>query len=443
MKKILLADDSETFCTLTKNILESKKNYTVDTALSENQVIDLLHKNPDYDAILLDLWFPNEIAGSRTLAHCQKHHPTIPVIIISGTASPEAAVLSIKNGAYDFIEKPLKIERLLLTLQNAIEKFEITRQFIEYQIKAMHMIGTSPHMQQLFHNITLAAGSECSVLIMGETGTGKELVADAIHRLSNRSANAMISINCSAIPGELMESELFGHTRGSFTGAINTHIGLAEQAHNSTLFLDEISEFPLPLQARVLRFLESGAIQPVGGETRHVNTRIISATNCDLETLMRQNLFREDLYYRIHEFVIQVPALRDHKEDIPQLALHFIDRFCKKQHIPNKEISKEALALLMEQPWPGNVRQFKNSIRRCMLFAQQNNITQQHVQEALMTPSKKVQKTLREALVQFEKEYITKHLVLADWNVTQAAEILGMDRSNLYKKIHILGIELQ
>jgi two-component system nitrogen regulation response regulator NtrX len=379
--------------------------------------------------------------------------------MMSGHGTIETAVRATKLGAHDFIEKPLSLEKLLLSIQNALKLNRLVEENRELKAKIAkeyEMIGSSPAINELKRQIEIVAPTSGWALITGENGTGKELVARAIHTLSQRGDKAFIEVNCAAIPEDLIESELFGHEKGSFTGATAQRRGKFDLAHEGTLFLDEIGDMSLKTQAKVLRILQERKFERVGGNrTIEVDVRVIAATNKDLSSQMAAGQFREDLYYRLNVIPFHVPPLRARQGDIPLLANHFLAYFCGKEGREIKGLDDAATEVLMHYPWPGNVRELKNLIERLVIMVPTRVITKgqlplpaiqqpqfsgdaQETQEGLLAVD-----TFREAREEFEKEFLLRKLEENDWNVSRTAEAIEMERSNLHRKIRSYGIEVK
>jgi len=367
--------------------------------------------------------------------------------MISGHANIEIAVKATKMGAYDLLEKPLSIEKVLLAVVRALEKRGLeleNRMLRENLLKKCRMIGESAKIKQLKEQITMAAQSNSRVMILGESGSGKELVAQLLHETSSRSGGPFVEVNCAAIPQELIESELFGHERGSFTGAFERKKGKFELADNGTLFLDEIGDMSLQTQAKVLRVLETQEFQRVGGSKNiKVDVRIISATNKDLAEEVKKGNFREDLYFRLNVIPIKVPSLRERLEDIPELVDNFLDIFAAEYGQQKKEITEDALRMLQKHSWPGNIRELKNVLERLVIMTPSKTIT---VADMFMPESPGSDyfsfSTLRDARDAFEKDYIIKKLDENAWNISKTAEVLDMERSNLHRKIKAYDIKV-
>ncbi|MBI5540769.1 MAG: sigma-54-dependent Fis family transcriptional regulator [Bacteroidia bacterium] len=379
MPRILIIDDEKSIRNTLKEILEYEK-YEVEIAEDGPQGLEIISSSK-IDAVLCDIKMP-KMDGIEVLLNIAKDQPEVPVIMISGHGDIETAVDSLKKGAFDYIQKPLDLNRLLVTLRNALDKSKLV---IETKIlrkkinKAYEMVGSSSAISKVKEMIEKIAPTDARVLITGENGTGKELVAHQIHEKSNRSTGPFIEVNCAAIPSELIESELFGHEKGAFTSAIKQRIGKFEQATGGTLFLDEIGDMSLSAQAKVLRALQENRITKVGGEKEiQVNVRVIAATNKNLKEEIEKHCFREDLYHRLSVILIQVPPLNERKEDIPELANHFIEQICNDYGIPKKKITAGAIKELQTIKWTGNIREFHNVIERLIILCQ-NEITETDV----------------------------------------------------------------
>jgi two-component system nitrogen regulation response regulator NtrX len=395
--------------------------------------------------------------GMEALSRIRDIYPDQLVVMMSGHGTIETAVKATKLGAYDFIEKPLSIEKVLLCIQNAVkvgQLVEENRQLKERIGKEHEMIGNSKPIKELKHQIKIAAPTSGWILITGENGTGKELVARSIHYNSRRHDKPFVEVNCAAIPEELIESELFGHEKGSFTGATTQRRGKFDQAHQGTLFLDEIGDMSLKTQAKVLRILQEHKFERVGGnKTIEVDVRVIAATNKDLEKEIAIGNFRKDLYYRLNVIPFHVPPLRERKSDIPQLASHFLEYFCSKESRETKRLDDESIQAIINYPWPGNVRELKNLIERLVIMSPGNTITRSQLPQAigssqLATPKDLnlaglTSNTFRTAKEEFEKEFLIQKLEENDWNVSRTAEAVDIERSNLHRKIKTYGIELK
>jgi two-component system, NtrC family, nitrogen regulation response regulator NtrX len=372
MPRILVIDDERSIRNTLKEILEYEK---FDIELAEDGIKGLeIVNSMKIDAILCDIKMP-KMDGIEVLNHIIQDHTDVPVVMISGHGDIDTAVEAIKKGAFDFIQKPLDLNRLMVTLRNALDRSKLvteTKTLRKKISKAYEMVGESEAMMKVKEMIDRIAPTEARVLITGENGTGKELVAHQIHEKSNRNTGAFVEVNCAAIPSELIESELFGHEKGAFTSAIKQRIGKFELANGGTLFLDEIGDMSASAQAKVLRALQENRITRVGGEKEiQVNVRVIAATNKNLKEEIEKHNFREDLYHRLSVILIQVPTLNERKTDIPALANHFIEQVCSEYGIPKKKITSGALKELQKIKWTGNIREFHNVIERLIILCQE------------------------------------------------------------------------
>ncbi|MBO5595491.1 MAG: sigma-54-dependent Fis family transcriptional regulator [Bacteroidales bacterium] len=366
--KVLIIDDERAIRYSLKEILEME-NYQVEAAENGKEGLEKAEKEK-YDAILCDIKMP-EMDGTEVLAKLIEDGVESPVVMISGHADISTAVDCIKKGAFDFIEKPLDLNRILITLKNATDKAKLVTQtkILKKKIYGREMIGASVPVEHLREMIGKVAPTQASVLITGPNGSGKELVAQSIYQLSERSMMPFVEVNCAAIPSELIDSELFGHKKGSFTSAIKDHKGKFEQADGGTIFLDEIGDMSLPAQAKVLRVLQERKLTPVGGDKEiTVDVRVIAATNKNLTEEIQKGNFREDLYHRLSVIVLKVPALDERKEDIPLLISHFSEQICTESGKPVREFSPEAVKRLAERPWPGNIRELRNVVERLLIL---------------------------------------------------------------------------
>ncbi len=444
-ERVLVVDDEEGVRTTLASILRDE-SYVVDLAESGERCLDLLRRKP-YHAVLLDVWLPGR-DGLQVLEEIVTLPSPPRVILISGHADVPLAHKAGRLGAYDFIEKPLSLEKVALTLRNAIadkKKDEKIHNLREQLHEPMALIGDSPAIRDLRQQIAGVAPTHGRVLILGENGTGKELVARTIHAQSLRRDEPFVEMNCAAIPEELIESELFGHVRGSFTGAIETKPGRFVLADGGTLFLDEIGDMSLKTQAKVLRVLQEQAFEPVGGSTLRVDVRVIAATNKDLKSEIAAGRFREDLYFRLAVVPIRVPPLRERVEDIPALARHFVDSF-SRQYGRARRLAPDAFPLLGGYRWPGNVRELRNLLERLVILAPSDEIRRADVMQVLgpegdpsIGPFRECA-SLREGREQFERQFILMKLREAGGNVVRAAELLGLERSHLYRKMRTYGI---
>ena len=458
MKTILIIDDEDSIRASLQGILQDE-GYRVLLAADGMAGLAQLREE-SVDIILLDIWMPG-IDGLETLRRIREINPEQLVIMMSGHGTIETAVKATRLGAYDFIEKPLSLEKVLLALQHALRVsglIEENRTLKEQLGKESEMIGESPAIRDLKAQIAIAAPTSGWVLITGENGTGKELVARALHSLSKRRDKPFIEVNCAAIPEELIESELFGHERGSFTGATAQRRGKFDLAHEGTLFLDEIADMSLKTQAKVLRILQERKFERVGGSrTLEVDVRVVAATNKNLEAEISAGRFREDLYYRLNVIPFHVPPLRERGRDIPRLAENFLGLFCQQEGRPLKRFSDGALRALCAYPWPGNVRELKNIVERLVIMSPDQLITETQL-PAIFTAGDRLQAglgsddsesvgtesegaTLRAARDEFEKDFILQKLKEFDWNVSRTADAIEIERSNLHRKMKAYGIE--
>jgi len=454
-KTILVVDDEKDIRTSLTGILEDE-GYQVVTAASGADALEKLRDDMP-DLVLLDIWMPG-MDGLETLEKIKNLLPHITVIMISGHGTIETAVRSTKLGAFDFIEKPLSLDKVLIAVTNALRMKELYTENEELKRVAGNeheLIGSSAVIAELRDQIKRVAATNASVLINGANGTGKELVARSIHYYSQRHDKSFVAINCAAIPEALIESELFGHEKGAFTGAIAQKKGRFDLADGGTLFLDEIGDMSLRTQAKVLRILQERCFERVGG-TRlvTVDVRLIAATNKDLEEEIRQGRFREDLYYRLKVVPFRVPALRERPEDIPVLVQHFIDLFYRKEGREPKHFVPEALEVLKRYHWPGNVRELRNIIERILIMTSGRTITCDDIPDLhgghgdmpSVCPNLEgalALSTLREAREEFEREFITQKLGENDWNISRTAEVIELERSNLHRKIKSYGIDVR
>lgn len=445
--KILVTDDDVSICQILNKILTGE-NYHVYEAHSGKEALQIA-TSENFDLILLDLQMP-DLSGIEVAQKLIAEHPQIPIILISAYGTISKAVEATKVGVYDFLEKPPDRDRILVTVRNALSHGQLQKELVRYKqdyLDRFKMVGQSEKMRDVFELIDKIGPTESSVLIMGENGSGKELVAQAIHFSSGRKERSLVRMNCAAVPDNLLESELFGHTKGAFTGAYFAKKGRVQAADGGTLFLDEIGDMSPSAQAKVLRFLESGEIQRVGStETATVDVRVIAATNKEITEMVEDKSFREDLYYRLNVFSITVPPLRERKEDIPILLDYFIKKCADANGISRARFSPSAMNYLRGFEWPGNVRQVRNFVDRLMVMKEGDLIDLGAVRQ-LLSPNQNGQTTLpdstrslQNARQEFERDYILNVLEANKWRVTKAAEILGVDRANLYRKMRQLGI---
>jgi two-component system, NtrC family, nitrogen regulation response regulator NtrX len=442
---ILIVDD-EIGIRESLGALLHEEGFDVTAASSAEECLARLEER-HFDLVLLDVWLP-QMDGLEALERIQSREDAPIAVMISGHGNIETAVRATKLGAFDFIEKPLSIEKISLVLRNALEylRLENENRRLRAELEGRHQIlGVSIPMKALRQQIALTAPTNGRVLIYGESGTGKELVARALHASSSRPSMPFVEVNCAAIPEELIESELFGHRKGSFTGASEDKVGKFQKADGGSLFLDEVGDMSLKTQAKVLRVLEEQRVEPIGSSRPvTVDVRVIAATNKKLEEEIARNLFREDLFYRLNVIPFYVPALRERTEDIPILAAHFLADFCREYGKRPKEFSAPAIEVLGAYPWPGNVRELKNLVERLVIICPSNRIEPHHLPpEVFRGASKSPQKpyeSLHEARSAYEREFVLRKLEESRWNMTRAAQALGLERSHLYRKMRSLGI---
>jgi two-component system, NtrC family, nitrogen regulation response regulator NtrX len=410
-----------------------------------------LAKAHAYDLIFSDVVMPGR-DGLALLEDLKTQGITAPVIMMSGQAHIDMAVRATKLGALDFLEKPVSTEKLLLTVDNVMKlhKLETENRQLKQRLGKHEIVWQGEAMRRVMAQVERVAASETRVCILGETGTGKELVARTIHERSARAGGPFVALNCAAVPAELIESELFGHEKGSFTGAAGRHIGKFEQAEQGTLFLDEIGDMPLTMQAKLLRVLEEGEIERIGGDKPlGISVRVIVATHRDLEAQVRDGKFRQDLFHRVYVFPLQLPALRTRREDIPALVDHFARQVSSVNGWKPVPFAPEALATLEDYSWPGNVRELRNMVERLMLLASDEPVTEQTVYLALPRKAESeatttgTGSTLAERVHGFEKEVVLAELKRNAYHVTNTAKALGLERSYLYKKAEQLGIDMR
>ena len=404
------------------------------------------------ELVLLDIWMPG-MDGLETLAKIKETAPTLPVVMMSGHGTIETAVKATKLGAYDFIEKPLSLEKILLCIHNALDYSRLEEEITllkEQEKRKYKITGSSQTILKLKEQIRVVAPTNAWVLITGENGTGKELVAHAIHRQSHRANKPKVEMNCAAIPEELIESELFGHEKGAFTGAGAKKKGKFDLAHEGTLFLDEISDMSLKAQSKTLRILQEQKFERVGGSrTIHVDVRVLAATNKDLETEIEKGAFRDDLYFRLNVIPINVPPLRERREDIRELVDEFLNEISSRTNLELKEFSNEAVNTLKNYHWPGNVRELKNLVERLVIMRPEKKIHSKDIPASFkqtsdirgVSDASLMDGSFKEAKMRFEKEFIETKLREFNGNISQTAEAIGMERSNLHKKIKAYGLE--
>lgn len=452
-KTILVVDDEESIRLSLEGILLDEGFQPAFASNGEDAI--RMAQEEDPDLILLDIWMPG-IDGLEALTRIREQRPAQPIIMMSGHGTIETAVKATRLGAYDFIEKPLSLEKVLLSIQNAMKVGDLVAENLALKArinKEHEMIGESRPILQLKKQIGMAAPSNGWVLITGENGTGKELVARAIHFQSTRTTEPFVEVNCAAIPEELIESELFGHEKGAFTGATAARKGKFDQANRGTLFLDEIGDMSLKTQAKILRILQEKKFERVGGNrTIEVDVRVIAATNKDLEVEIREGSFREDLYFRLNVLPFHVPPLRERKEDIERLAKHFLNYFCSQESRETKSMTPEALLALNAYNWPGNIRELKNLIERMVIMTPGQTISRddlpQSIRDSAAAKTGEIDlgaaaaASYREAKELFEKQFLQQKLEENNWNVSRTAEEIGLERSNLHRKIKSYGLEV-
>jgi len=440
---VLIVDDEASIRDSLRMILEFE-GYRVEEANGGREALVRLGKRTP-DAVLLDIKMP-EMDGLDVLTAFRERGYDMPVVIITGHGDVSTAVEATRRGAYDFFEKPLERDRVLVSLRNAVESYRLQQEALAPG--AEELIGSSAIMRQLRATFERAAPTPATVLITGESGTGKELVAASVHRLSSRRQKRLVQVNCAAIPEELIESELFGHEKGSFTGAVRKQVGKFVAADGGTIFLDEVGDMSARTQAKVLRVLQSGEVEPVGAQrTVTVDVRVIAATNRNLEEAIDAGEFREDLFYRLNVVPIRTPALREHLEDVPELVDYFVRLYARTNNYRAKIFTDEALDQLKALPWKGNVRELKNVVERLLILAPEEEVGRQDVVQGLgdgrpgLGGALASARTLREFRSNAEKLFLVRKLRENDWNVTATAKAIETPRSNLYKKMEQYGIE--
>ncbi len=448
MHSVLVVDDERDIRETLRGILEDE-GYKVLLAESGEACLEQL-KNRSCEVVLLDIWLPG-MDGLDALERIRQAEGAPEVVMISGHGNIETAVRATKLGAFDFLEKPLSLDKTLIVIKNALEAYRLRRENAEFrkQIQAKSVIvGESIPMKALRQQISVMAPTNGRVLIFGESGTGKELVAHAIHAHSLRHDNLFVEVNCAAIPEDWIESELFGHRKGSLPGAAGDKEGKFEKADGGTLFLDEVGDMSLKTQSKVLRTLDEGRFTRVGDdEPIRVDVRVIAATNKDLEEEISKGNFREDLFYRLNVIPFYVPPLRERKEDIPMLARHFLKEFSSAYSRRPREITEDAIEVLIRYSWPGNVRELRNVIERMVIMNPTvHRIERKHLPPLMHREGSRAASgfsTLHQARAAYERDYILKKLDENHGNVTRTAEVLGLERSHLYRKMKTLGIAVK
>jgi len=449
-RTILIVDDEESIIQALNGILMDE-GFDVISAKSGREALDKTEEEI-VDLVLLDIWMQG-MDGIETLIKIKEVQPQLQVIMMSGHSTIETAVKATKLGAYDFIEKPLSLEKIVLSINNALDHYRLEEEvslLTEQQKEKYRITGGSKAIRELGEQIKIVAVTNAWVLISGENGTGKELVAHTIHRLSKRNQKPMVEVNCAAIPEELIESELFGHEKGAFTGAGAMKKGKFDLAHEGTLFLDEIGDMSLKAQSKTLRILQEQKFERVGGSrTIHVDVRVIAATNKDLEAEIEKGTFRDDLYFRLNVIPMTVPPLRSRVEDIPELIEQFQKEIILKTNLESKIFTGGTIEILQKYHWPGNVRELKNLVERLVIMSQQKEILPEDVpppfnqalvrkynDETFLTID-----SYKDAKIRFEKAFIVKKLGEFNGNISQTAEAIGVERSNLHKKIKAYGLD--
>ncbi len=445
---LILDDDANTLASLSRAFRMAGH----EAAVCDNagRALELVKSQP-FDLIFSDVVMPGK-DGIAFLEELRALGHSTPVVMISGQATIETAVRATKLGAVDFLEKPLSTDKLLLTIDNVLKlaRLEEENRQLRRRVGKHEIVLSGPAMRKVMAQVDRVAASETRVCILGETGTGKELIARAIHDKSPRRNGPFVTLNCAAVPAELIESELFGHEKGAFTGAASRHSGKFEQAHRGTLFLDEIGDMPLTMQAKLLRVLEEGEVERVGGDRpMQVDVRVVVATHRDLESLVKQGAFRQDLFHRIYVFPILLPPLRERLDDIPALAAHFAAQVSETNGWKPKRFLPEALSELQRYQWPGNVRELRNMVERLLLLAD-GEVDRATVDAALplgapreAAPSEAASGSLAERVDAYERELLLGELKRHRYHMTDTAKALGLERSHLYKKCQQLGIDLR
>lgn len=450
---VLVVDDEVNIRKTLEGVL-SDEGYRVMLAESGEEALDKISRSL-VDAVLLDVWLPG-MDGLEVLKRIREMYPLLSIIMISGHGTIDMAVKAVKSGAFDFIEKPISLDKLLITLSRAIERETLRSENVELKERVerkFRLVGDSSTMGKLRAEIAAAGPTNASVLISGENGSGKEIVAREIHRHSRRADKSFVAVNCAAIPEELIESELFGHERGAFTGAVGKRRGRFELADGGTLLLDEVGDMSPRTQSKILRVLEERAFERIGGgEKIRTDVRIIAATNRNLPKEVAAGRFREDLYFRLNVFPIFVPPLRNRKEDIPAIAGHFIEEVCAEQGKEKKAFSGEAIQRMLSHPWPGNVRELRNVVERLVILSMGQRIEEETARQVLAVDMPQAElpfhqafdeENFREATLVFEKAYLERKLRENDFNVSRTAEKLGLDRTSIHRKMKQLGISAE
>jgi len=453
--RVLVADDEPDIRASLKMILEYEGIQMLGAASGPEALRLVREQEPD--AVLLDIKMPH-VDGLEVLAELSRDFPELPVVMISGHGTVATAVEATKLGAFDFMEKPLERDRVLLVLRNALDRRRLQETVREYRLsfeERYRLVGESAPLRQIQETVARIAPTRASVLITGESGTGKELVARAIHSNSPRADQPFVKVNCAAIPEELIESELFGHVKGSFTGAVRDQVGKFVRADHGTIFLDEVGDMSLKTQAKVLRALQDGEVEPVGAaKTLNVDVRVVAATNKNLPGEIEAGRFREDLYFRLNVVPLHLPPLRERREDIEALVRFFVESYCRENNYRRRTFSREALEALSRLPWRGNVRELRNAVERILILSQSDPIRVSDLPAGLgMALGEPQQATPEGSLIipheglglqdfkdRAEREFLLARLEAHDWNIAATAKAIGTPRSNLYKKLEAYGI---
>jgi len=445
---ILIVDDEKNILKVVSVTLK-KSGYNVDAARSSEEAIEKFNENP-YDLIVTDLKLPGK-TGIDLLDYVKSREPDMPVIMITAFGSIGNAIEAMKKGAFNYLTKPVNPDVLLGVVKEAIEKYELRKENISLKSELKqkytfsNIIGKSAAIQEVFNTIRMVSKTQANILISGESGTGKELVARAVHYDSNRAENPFVTIDCATIPSEIMESELFGHEKGAFTGAQERKIGLLEHAHNGTVFLDEIGELDVSLQKKLLRFIQEREILRVGGASRiKLNLRIIAATNKDLEQEIKEKRFREDLFYRLNVVTIKMPPLRERKDDIPLLANHFIGKLNQIEGKMIRGFEDNVIDIFLRYKWPGNVRELENVVERAYVLCPNVTINIKYLPKIMRELAESKTEVFDQMnLLETEKRLIIKALTQTQWNQSKASVLLGISRKQLMTKMKNLGIKAE
>lgn len=451
-RKVLIVDDEESVLELLEDVL-ADEGFQVRRAENGREALDMIARE-SFDVALMDIRMP-EMDGMEALRRIQEQSRKTGVILMTAYATTDVAIQAMKMGAFDYVLKPFDLDEVVMVIKKAVGVQEMAGELDDLRLQLGQVyqpgtiIGSSPAMQEVYKTIGRVAASTATVLIRGESGTGKELVAQAIHFNSNRHQGPLVKLNCAALPESLLESELFGHERGAFTGAVGRKTGLFELAHGGTIFLDEIGEISPATQAKLLRVLQEKEIQRVGGtETLKIDVRIVAATNKNLERAVKEGAFREDLFFRLNVVPIFLPPLRERKEDIPLLAQYFLSKYSREFDKPVTGVSPEAIRLLNNYAWPGNIRELENVCERAVIMAQGPFILPEHIPMGIQTEQLGIdlevtrsRLPLKEIVADIERQVILRVLEETNWNRTMAAESLGLNRRSLYAKMKEYGIE--